>query len=251
MRLSNLTEISGLGWPSLVGLEEVRADRRLHRVDEATQDAVLVQALDFLQLLFDACGNCALLVAATLSRRAGRSGRETIQRRRPQCRHVSPASSTCSPANRARESGAGSATASGSAQRRARQAAVQRERVVTVILGPPRITIRKAVSSLAPPLSRSIVPPPARSSSMSCNQTPAPSLRFNVIGALVHDAEAHVFQDRARARTAASGRAKLHTFRPTLHCCLPQADDGNQRLAGVASDRPSITRMSPAATAGA
>ena len=40
------------------------------------------------------------------------------------------------------------------------------------------------------------MPPSARSSSMSWNQTPALSLRFDVIGAFVHHAKAHVFQHR-------------------------------------------------------
>ena len=53
-----------LGLALRVGLEEVAADRRLHRVDEMAQDAVFVQAVDALQRLFDARGERRLLVGA-------------------------------------------------------------------------------------------------------------------------------------------------------------------------------------------
>ena len=55
-----------LGLALRVGLIEIAADRRLHRVDEAAQNAVLVQALDLLQGLFNARGNRALLAGAVL-----------------------------------------------------------------------------------------------------------------------------------------------------------------------------------------
>ena len=60
-----------LGLAVLVGLKEIGADRRLHRIDEVAQDAVLVQALDLLQCLFDARGDVFLLVVA---RRLSASG---------------------------------------------------------------------------------------------------------------------------------------------------------------------------------
>ncbi len=113
-----------LGLAVFVGLIEIGADRRLHGVDEVAQDAVFVEALDFLQFLFDARGDFFLLLRRALARRRGadRSGHGTARRRRRRCRHASPASPTCSPANRARAPGAGSATACGSAPRRARPA---------------------------------------------------------------------------------------------------------------------------------
>ena len=56
-----------LGLAVLVGLEEIGAQRRLHRVDEAAQDAVLVQAFDRLQGVFDARGDLLLLGVALLA----------------------------------------------------------------------------------------------------------------------------------------------------------------------------------------
>ncbi len=52
------------GLPFLVGLEEIGADRRLHRIDEVTQDAVLVEALHILQFLLDAGDDLFLLGVA-------------------------------------------------------------------------------------------------------------------------------------------------------------------------------------------
>ena len=46
----------------LVGLKEVCADRRLYDIDEAAQDAVLVQTLDLLEFLFDMRDDRDLLV---------------------------------------------------------------------------------------------------------------------------------------------------------------------------------------------
>ena len=110
-----------------IDLVEVGAQRRLHRVDEVAQDAVLVQALrpppapasmrgdDFVLLAW-----CAH-PAATSSRGSNRTWKSCTtcaascampRQRRP----------TCSPANRARGSGAGSARSCGSARRRARPA---------------------------------------------------------------------------------------------------------------------------------
>ena len=47
-----------------VDLIEIGADRRLHRVDEPPQDAVLVEAVDLFQLRFDARGDLLLLFVA-------------------------------------------------------------------------------------------------------------------------------------------------------------------------------------------
>ena len=66
-----------------VGLEEIRADRRLHDVDEMTQDAVLVEAVHILQFLFDALDDCLLLGLAVLRRGGAR-----IETRVEQCDDV-------------------------------------------------------------------------------------------------------------------------------------------------------------------
>ena len=66
--------------PVGVDLIEIGADRRLHRVDEAAQDAVLVEAFDLRQRGFDRGGDLGLARLALLGEiveRADRSGRGT------------------------------------------------------------------------------------------------------------------------------------------------------------------------------
>ena len=98
----------------LVELVVVGADRRLHRVDEAPHDAVLVEAVDLAQRGLDLGDDGRLALARSRDpflRLAARIEARVKQlddlggERRNAC----ATSPTCSPANRARGSGAGSA----------------------------------------------------------------------------------------------------------------------------------------------
>ena len=114
-----------LGLAVAVELIKVGADRRLHRIDEVAQDAVLVQAFDRLQCGFDCGGDLGLARRALVVRRRQmriEPGVEQGHDLRGDGANACAASPTCNLANRARGSGAGSARWCGSARRRASRA---------------------------------------------------------------------------------------------------------------------------------
>ena len=107
----------------LADLVEIGADRRLHRVDEVAQDAVLVEAVDRCRARPRSRRRSRLPRVARALGVASTRGSKRAWNSATICggdrRHACAASPTCSPANTARGSGAGSARSRGSARRRA------------------------------------------------------------------------------------------------------------------------------------
>ena len=120
-----------------VGLIEIGTDRRLHRVDEQPQDAVFIEALDLLQLFVDARDDSLLFAVAILRRFRTRietrvkqfddigGNRMMLDQRRP---HVVLRIGHTDLAQETRQRADQRHVAPG-------QAAGQRQRVVTVVLG--------------------------------------------------------------------------------------------------------------------
>ena len=206
MRLSNLMAISAFGCAVGVELVEVGADRRLHRVDEVAQDAVLVEALDRLQARPRSRRSdrgLARLALAPSRRGADRTGRGTAaticDRERARACAASP---TCSPANRARGSAAGSARSRAAARRRATQPGGEHQRVVAVVLGGAAHHHDEAGFERAPASASRSTRARRRRAPASCRGTRrsgAPAAR-DLIGALVDHPEAHVLQHRHALR---------------------------------------------------
>ena len=195
-----------------VGLEEIGADRRLHGVDELAQDAVLVQALDRLQGLFDLVVERRLFHVAAVRRRRARieAGVEQfddiagdagmLRQRRP---HVVLR--------------IGHADLAQEARQRADQRHVapaertgQRERVIAVVLGgaahhhqeggfQPRLVGVEIDEAAVVALEQHVVQPEAFA-----------ILRRDAIGALVDHAEAHVLQHRHALRQRQRPRQAPH-----------------------------------------
>ena len=193
-----------LGMAGLVGLKEIGANRRLHRIYEVTQDAVLVQALDLLQFHFDARGDLALPGVAPGRRLGPRiepgmeqfddvaSDGEMLGERRP---HVVLRIGHAYLAQEARQRADQRHVAPG-------QVARERQRVVAVVLGSPahhhqegglqtRLAGIEIDHAAVAPLQQHVVKP---------GVVGTVAIRRDVIGALVDYPESHVFQHRNALR---------------------------------------------------
>ena len=186
----------------VVDLIEIGTDRRLNRIDEQPQDAVLVEAVDLFQLFLDARGDVLLAYVTDFRRGLARIEARVEQRddiggngcvlhqRRPHVvlrighadlpqiagqsadqRHIAPS-----------------------------KTAQQCQRVVAVILGAaahdhqegglqPRLAVVEFDGAAVMALQQHVVEPDARRVG-----------RLDLIGPLVDDAEAHVFQHRDALR---------------------------------------------------
>ena len=188
-----------LGLAVAVELIKVGADRRLHRIDEMAQDAVLVEAFDRLQCGFDGGRDLGLARRALVVRRRQmriepgveqgddlRGDGRMLAQRRP---HVTLRIGHADLAQEARD---------GADQRDVAPAESghEHQRVIAVALGPfahddektgfETLLERSEVDRLARrTLQLHVVEPDLRR-----------ALRLDVIGALIDDAKAHVFQHR-------------------------------------------------------
>ena len=213
-----------LGLAGVVELIIVGADRRLHRVDEVADDAVLVEALDVPQRGFDLGEHRRFAPLALLRRTGGAriepgveqidhlgSERGVLAHRRP---HVILRIGHADLPQEARN---------GAQQRDVapHQAGGEREHVVAVVLGSaahdddeqrferelPRLEILRAAGGA---FQRHVVEPDL-----------AAALGSDVIGALVHDPEAHVFE-HGHAHRQRDRAGHSSTLRARRKSCLSE-----------------------------